>query len=66
MRRLRRLRAVSPVEAIFREDDVLGRRAQVTAGNARFCGQLGSPGGAAKTGPLPDDTGSVASYAAGR
>ena len=54
------------MEAISCENDVPGQRAQVTAGNARFCGQLGSPGGAAKAGPLPDDTGSVASDAAGR
>jgi hypothetical protein len=34
--------------------------------NARFFDQLGSPGGAAKTGPLPDDTGCVASYVTSR
>ena len=54
---MRRLRAVCSVEAIFRENDVPSQRAQFTAGNARFSGQLGSPGGAAKTGPLPCDTG---------
>ena len=54
------------MEAIFRENDVPSQRAQFTAGNARFSGQLGSPGGAAKTGPLPYDTGYVAGYAAGR
>jgi hypothetical protein len=66
MRRLRRLRAVCPVEAIFCENDVPSRRAQFTAGNARFSGQLGSPGGAAKTGPLPDGTGYVAGSVADR
>ena len=64
MRRLRRLRAACPVEAICCENDVPGQRAQFTAGNARFSGQPGSPGGAAKTGPLPSDTGYVASYVA--
>jgi hypothetical protein len=34
--------------------------------NARFFDQLGSPGGAAKTGPLPDDTDCVASYVTSR
>ena len=66
MRRLRRLRAVCPVEAICCENDVPGQRAQFTAGNARFSGRLGWPGGAAQTGPLPDDTDYVASYVAGR
>ncbi len=66
MRRRRRLRAVCPVEAIFCENDVPGRRARFTAGNARFSGPPGSPGGAARTGPLPDDTGYAAGYVAGR
>jgi hypothetical protein len=30
--------------------------------NARFFGTLGSPGGAAMTGPLPYDTDYIASY----
>ncbi len=34
--------------------------------NARFFDHLGSPGGAAKTGPLPDDTDCVASYVTSR
>jgi hypothetical protein len=59
---MRRLRAACPVEAIFRENDVPSQRAQFTVENARFSGQLGSPSGAVKTGPLPYDTG----YAAGR
>ena len=57
---------VCPVEAIFCEDDVPGQWAQFTAENARFSGRLGSPGGAAKTGPLPSDTGHVASYVTSR
>ncbi len=56
---------VCPVEAIVCEDDVPGQWAQLTAENAKFFGQLGSPGGAAKTGPLPDDTDSVASHVTG-
>ena len=40
--------------------------AQFTAENAKFSGQLGSPGGAAKTGPLPDDTDHIASYVTSR
>jgi len=55
-----------PVEAVFCEDDVPGRWAQFTAENARFFDQPGSPGGAAKTGPLPCDTDYVANYVAGR
>ena len=43
------------MEAIFRENDVPSQRAQFTAGNARFSGQLGSPGGAAKTGKIHKD-----------
>jgi hypothetical protein len=34
--------------------------------NAKFFDQPGSPGGAAKTGPLPDDTDHVASYVTSR
>jgi len=40
--------------------------AQSTGENAKFFNQLGSPGGAAKTGPLPDDTDHVASYVTSR
>ena len=54
------------VEAIVCEDDVPGQWAQFTGESAKFSGQLGSPGGAAKTGPLPDDTDHVASYATSR
>jgi len=57
---------VCPVEAIFCEDDVPGQWAQFTTENVRLSGQLGSPGGAAKTSPLPYDTGYLASYVTGR
>ncbi len=57
---------VRPVEAISCEDDVPGQWARFTAENATFSGQLGSPGGAAKTGPLPCDTGHAARYVTGR
>jgi hypothetical protein len=43
-----------------------GQWAQFTGENVRFSGQPGSPGGAAKTGPLPDDTDHVASYVTSR
>jgi hypothetical protein len=52
--------------AIFYEDDVPDQWAQFTTENARFFDQLGSPGGTAKTGPLPYDTGYVASYVTSR
>ena len=55
-----------PVEAIFYEDDVPGQWAQFTTENAKFFEQLGSPGGAAKTGPVPSDTDYVATYETGR
>ena len=55
-----------PVEAMFCEDDVPGRWAQFTTENVRFSGQLGSPGGASKTGPLPYDTDHLASHITGR
>jgi ferredoxin len=57
---------VCPVEAIFCEDDVPGQWAQFTTENARFFDQLGSPGGASKTGALPYDTDYVASYVTSR
>ncbi len=66
VRRLRRCEPACPVGAIFCEDDVPEQWAQFTAGNATFFDQLGSPGGAAKTGPLPSDTDYVASYVTGR
>jgi hypothetical protein len=42
------------------------QQAQFTVENVRFFDQPGSPGGAAKTGPLPYDTDYVASYAVDR
>jgi ferredoxin len=50
-----------PVEAISCEHDVPGQQAQFTTENVRFSGQLGSPGGASRTGPLRCDTGHVTS-----
>ena len=40
--------------------------AQFTGENVRFFGQLRSPGGASRTGPLPDDTDHVASFVTSR
>ena len=57
---------VCPAGAIVCEDDEPGQWAQFTTESVRFSGQLGSPGGAAKTGPLPDDTDPVASYVTSR
>ena len=57
---------VCPVEAIFYEDDLPSQWTQFTAENAIFFDRLGSPGGAAKTGPLAFDTDYVASYVTGR
>ena len=56
---------VCPVEAIFYEDDVPEQWAQFTVENVKLFDQLGSPGGAAKTGPLYD-TDYVANYVVGR
>lgn len=57
---------VCPAGAIVCDDDVPGQWAQFTGENTKFSGQLGSPGGAAKTGPLPDDADHVASYVTSR
>ncbi|CAJ1505372.1 ferredoxin [[Mycobacterium] burgundiense] len=46
---------VCPVEAIFYEDGLPEQWAHYTAINAEFFTELGSPGGAAKTGALPFD-----------
>ncbi|WP_308474568.1 ferredoxin [[Mycobacterium] kokjensenii] len=46
---------VCSVEAIFYEDDLPQRWAGFAAINAEFFSELGSPGGAAKTGPPPFD-----------
>ena len=57
---------VCPVEAIFYEDDVPAQWKDFTATNAAFFTEgddpLGSPGGAAKVGPLVRDTEYVANY----
>ena len=50
-----------PVEAIVCEDDVPGAWAQFTRREREVLRPARSPGGAAKTGPLPDDTDHVAS-----
>jgi Fe-S-cluster-containing hydrogenase component 2 len=57
---------VCPAGAIVCEDDVPGQWTRFTTENVRFFAQPGSPGGAAKTGPLPDDTDHVASYVTSR
>ena len=51
-----------PAEAIFSKDDVPAQRAQFSTENAKFLRPARPPGGTAKTGPLPHDTGHVASY----
>ncbi len=48
---------VCPVEAIYYEDDVPDEWAAYTRANADFFTELGSPGGAAKTGKLGWDVG---------
>ncbi len=60
-----------PVEAIFYEDDVPDEWAQYVSDNADFFtetlpgrdGPVGSPGGAAKLGPVPADAPVVAALA---
>lgn len=62
---------VCPVEAIYYEDDVPTVWSQFVEDNARFFTEslsagavpLGSPGGAAKTGRVGEDTALVAGYA---
>lgn len=46
---------VCPVEAIFYEDDVPGEWAAYTEANVVFFEEIGSPGGAAKTGASDKD-----------
>lgn len=46
---------VCPVEAIYYEDDIPGEWADYTTINADFFTELGSPGGAAKTGVIGTD-----------
>ena len=44
-----------PVEAIFYADDVPSEWQEYTTANAEFFADLGSPGGAAKLGPITSD-----------
>ncbi len=44
-----------PTEAIFYEDDVPADQAPFIAANAEFFAEIGSPGGAAKHGPIASD-----------
>ena len=46
---------VCPVEAIFYEDDVPDQWKDYYKANVEFFEDLGSPGGAAKTGKIPKD-----------
>jgi NAD-dependent dihydropyrimidine dehydrogenase PreA subunit len=46
---------VCPVEAIYYEDDVPEEWQDYYAANVEFFGEIGSPGGAARTGVLPYD-----------
>ncbi|GHI89131.1 ferredoxin [Streptomyces xanthophaeus] len=46
---------VCPVEAIFYEDDTPGEWAAYREANAAFFAELGSPGGASKTGVIDHD-----------
>ncbi|KQS00559.1 ferredoxin [Williamsia sp. Leaf354] len=51
---------VCPVEAIFYEEDVPDEWAPFTSANADFFDEIGSPGGAAKVGPYPNDVDAIA------
>ncbi|RYV52202.1 ferredoxin [Pengzhenrongella frigida] len=46
---------VCPVEAIYYEDDVPEQWSEYYTANVEFFDDLGSPGGAAATGPIPKD-----------
>ena len=46
---------VCPVEAIYYEDDLPGEWSYYYSVNVDFFNEIGSPGGAAKTGPIPGD-----------
>ena len=46
---------VCPVEAIYYEDDVPEQWADYYRANVDFFETIGSPGGAAKVGPIPGD-----------
>jgi len=51
---------VCPVEAIFYEDDVPAEWADYTRANVDFFDDLGSPGGASKTGKINKDDPAIA------
>lgn len=46
---------VCPVEAIYYEDDLPAQWADYYKANVEFFSAVGSPGGAAKVGPIPGD-----------
>ncbi|NBR55143.1 MAG: ferredoxin family protein [Micrococcales bacterium] len=46
---------VCPVEAIYYEDDLPAQWADYYKANVEFFSTVGSPGGAAKVGPIPGD-----------
>ena len=46
---------VCPVEAIYYEDDLPAQWADYYKANVEFFSEVGSPGGAAKVGPIPGD-----------
>lgn len=51
---------VCPVEAIYYEDDVPDDQAEFYDINVQFFDEIGSPGGAARMGPIPGDHPKVA------
>ena len=51
---------VCPVEAIYYEDDVPSQLTDYSKINTEFFVELGSPGGASKVGPVPNDHADVA------
>ncbi len=46
---------VCPVEAIYYEDDLPDEWADYYTANVEFFAELGAPGGASRTGPVPRD-----------
>jgi ferredoxin len=46
---------VCPVEAIYYEDDLPGEWSEYYKANVDIFSEIGSPGGAAKVGPVPGD-----------
>lgn len=53
---------VCPVEAIFYEDDVPPQWREFSGSEIAFFDELGSPGGAAKLGPVARDSSYVSGY----